>query len=199
MSAPNTFAAGEAFRLLGVKGGQLPGVAVDQYQPVIVMGDFSSGLSSAPIEARGMTSSRIGAVSNRHAQWQIQSLGPGGIIIETLIAKVDAGDDFVDLGIFETAPIAGATTLGHTDNIGGVAVRSIVRQGNQNANRFPLPPRIQLPLWTATSDSKAAATLQGQKIYLAPGLFFGVGSRNQNREMIVWATWRELAEPIGSP
>lgn len=140
----------ELLRRLGDKSRQLPAL-LGSVTPVQVIGEFSSGLSNDPLEARGFA----GGVSANNTL-EIQANAAGGIVIEAF--SITAGNP-INMEIFQAPFIAAAPVVRNVLQCGGATARSVVRTGVGGASVAPvewglgvtIPLRLFVPpgsFWT---------------------------------------------------
>lgn len=198
MSAPTTFAVTELLRLLGVKGQHVPALAIGEYQPVMVMGDFSGTLAVEPIETRAFAGASFGpGGAGRYAEVEFLAVAPGGVVIEALFLgqpESSATDPRVwvrsGLTTFLTGPLTPSTpvpTGGGNPTSQLTQSYSFVSWGSVTAPELPWSPALQQfdfsPIrWFVPSGSRIA--------FQASGL---------NTRLNVVISWRELPEPVGAP
>lgn len=190
-----TLASGELLRLLGVKGGHLPDIALSSYTPVLIMGDFSKTLSSEPIEARGFSAEIIAAAAGaRYGTFTIQSVAPGGIIIEHIRLSLPAygapdGSFYIRL---QTTPFSAAPLM-LVQNIGGRSVRSRV-YGDQEILRVTADSSQ-----VGFEPNARTVDLAQARFYVPPGSFLICQSVVPATPFGYVVAWRELAEVLGEP
>jgi len=190
-----TLAGGELLRLLGVKGGHLPDIALSSYIPVLVMGDFSKTLSSEPIEARGFSAEIIAAAPGaRYGTFTLQSVAPGGIIIEHIRLSLPAygGVDGAFYIRLQTTPFSAAPLM-QVQNIGGRTVGSRVYADQEILRAVTDSSEVGF------EPSSRTVNLAQARFYVPAGSFLICQSAIAATPFGYVVAWRELAEVLGEP
>lgn len=197
--AYTTLGVSAVLRGLGVKGGRLPGINVDRYTPVVVMGDFSRTLTSEPLESRGVAAEYLSAVGGQYGTVQLQVVAGGGAIIEScrLAAPTwGGGSAHFKGGVYTSGGlVAGAAC--NTLELGGASVRSLATFGTSAAvlgagyATFPLTGEV--------TGGAAATDLSILRWYVPAGAFLMLQCGTTFEEFAFMVSWREIPEPVGSP
>lgn len=188
-----TLATSKVWSALGVKGGQLPSMQIGEYQPVMVMADFSRTLTAEPIEARAIVAGTVDVniPGLDHAHLQLQSVAGGGIIVERLLIDCTTalGRNAVIIQI-QGVPFFAGAVVSKLD-VGGPATRSIV-----TADDFPGGPAGGEVV--INNPPNVPIDLSEFRTYLRSGWFLHLWNYDAD-VMRVTLAWRELQEPIGVP
>lgn len=191
---------------LGLKGGALPTLGAESIVPVMIYGDASESIASELVEARGAVHVFRPFLAVTYGVFEIQSLAPGGIVIESLILV--AAETFAPVvGIAPVFTISlgarvttGAASLSQFANIGGERCVSLLFSENIGPG-FPVPitnEQAQFPL--VNFEQRVADAWQWvqfpSRIYVPPGQFAAfVGPFEEPVQMGL--VWRELADIQG--
>jgi hypothetical protein len=192
--ADGTYAASALLRALGVKGGQLPKLALSTYTPVMVMGDFSKTLASEPLEARGLAAEYQTGIAGQALACGLFCNAPGGCIVESARINLPAApvaNVQVNMGIATTDTWVGWTEA-DIQNIGGRPVRSTFRLGST------VGVQIVAGMSTLSAEGRMV-TLQNHRIFVPGGYALWFQAAHLAQDVAFEMVWRELEEPIGGP
>jgi len=194
VSFPTTFPASRVTSSLGVKGGTVPSVDLSSYQPVMVMADFSDTISSEPVEARALGGANLIVSVPRLAHFQLQAVGGGGLIIESLVMKTTQSTMPVGHSIF--------ANVINTPAITGTTITTIEIGGRETNSIFIGDARVQaVPgdyAFLFSSNSLGTFDATGLRIFVPPGKFFHIINDISGENTRILMTWRELPEVPGA-
>jgi len=149
-------------------------------QSVIVWGNIDR-LVAEPTEARGMFSGNSGGPVGT---FELQSLGMGGVLIETVQATTQTGS--LGVGIKGESIVGlGRPTLFHLD-IGGAGSKSILRE---NPNSGTVGPAI-------VYSAGMVFNSPGVRIFVPRGSFFVLQALDAGSSVGIDITWREIPDSV---
>lgn len=192
MSQPTTLAVSRVLSALGLKGGGLPEMGLESYQPVVLMGDFSHSLASEPVEARGFAAGVVAFVPANRSFFQLQCVSGGGLILELILMDcTNALGQNVLVIQTGTSPFLVAPAAVPKLDVGGRPTRSVC---SAETRIQVVPPSAIL----MQNPGSVPFDLSPLRWYLKPGWFIEF-SNAFTEELRYTIAWRELEEPVGAP
>jgi len=191
----HTLGLGEALRVAGVKGGEVPAIEA-RVIPVMVLADFSRTYSAEPFESRAFAAARSISPAGTRFWMRLQSRSPGGLVVEDIrisLSVITVGFCFVDVvQPFPVPVVENPVTILQT---GGGSTRSSLFIGWTTAAPSGTGP---VDMGGLIVGANPLATVP--RFHVPPGfnlIFFGEQIGQTQAE--VSCTWREIPEPIGVP
>ena len=186
MSSSTTLPLGSVLQRSGVKGGDLPRLATNLLQGVVIFADYSNTLTGEPIESRAIGGGTQTAGPGENAAFSLLSAAPGGIVVHDVsIELAVTGDTLLHRGTPLT--ITGEVVLDPLQ-LGGVDTRSRLVRGKNSSSPAP----------AVTYPSQTRVVRTGVRWYIPPGQALFIPGPTTN-DLHVTLTWRELPEALGSP
>lgn len=175
-----TFDLSAVQRALGMKVGVgLPSMGTDIMIPTVRLADFSKSFASEAFEARGVYA------LNARAH-EIQSIAPGGIVVERL-RITGIANTLVTAGVFPTKQIASAANLARMD-VGGTPTTS--RVFNEPISAAGAPFGTHLSLAASGEYEVAVSWFVPSGSFLAFNITLSTGTLEFQ--------WREIPVHVGS-
>jgi hypothetical protein len=146
---PSALGLSTAMETVGARSAEdMPTLGVDHLAGVVVWGDLGR-IVAEPQEARGLIVGDLAGLNT--PGFELQSLSPGGILIESLSLAQSVGGGRVEFSIV-TGSVTAFSAPGLKLDVGGVATKSLHRPdplvgvipGSESANSFSLTPPIRI-------------------------------------------------------
>lgn len=183
MSAPGTYSTSFLLRRLGVRTRITPEYKVSELTPVLVLADMSRSYGVEAVEARlvGLSDS---AHNGTAVDWEIESRGQGGCIIESWGCTSNQAAATVKFEI-RTSPRVSPSTPITCLQIGGETANSVLRIGYDEGcagGGWPVPFASPTDRW-----------------YVPAGYYFHVQSNFTGLQTAYfYMVLREIPEPLGA-
>ena len=162
------------------------------------MGDVDR-IGSEPFEARGHASADIAGVLGRLATWELQSVGPGGTVIESIQSSASqiGADSKLIIRLADTPAIATEPDAVEAvvTNLGGVMARSRF-WGMSNPNAFIDPSVNNVRVVSSFPFGQGQLAIAQRRIFVPPAAFFALQLNDVAAPANVAFTWREVPEPV---